>query len=198
MFQGHSTLGAVALRLIEDNNRYGLKASTRYSLDQAVEVVCHRQKSIYSMGEAPSYIWWWFAFDEYYGGLHVRHDVGKLSEVCLDKEKWKWRGVYCRDLDSTDLIREWEPDTWWNRDDRTLTREEMTMIAMGLQPYQRCLSRFREEWHTDYWGESDCEQKIELLYVEPTRGLATAYLPVPVGDLVPTPATMKELRFAGY
>lgn len=195
MIQGFSTLGAVALRLIEDNNNFGLKGTTRYNLDQAVELVCHRKKTIASIGSAPSYIWWWFSLEE--GELHIHFDRGKLRSICLNKDKWDWRMVATADLEPDRLIEQWTPDCWWSRDDRTLSKIELAMLSMGVQPYQKCLTRYTEEWSgPDYFGESDCDTNAELLYVEPLTGCLVAYLPVPLGILGQPVPTMKGLSFA--
>lgn len=196
MIQGFSTLGAVALRLADDNYRMCMRANSKYTMDQAVEVVCFQKRTM--AGTWASYVWWSFEFDE--GEISVQYDIGKLKPVPLrgsKKRSWRYVPAGSGEIEPDEIIKEWTEDSWraWRSGD-WLSAAEKAMFQMGVQPGQRCLSRYSEQWSQDYYGESDCDISCELLYVEPLGDCSHIYLPIPLGDLGIARPKMKGLSVA--
>jgi hypothetical protein len=181
MFNGFSTTGAIALHLARDYHEHNLKSATRYNLDQLVEKVCIRRETVAAMGRAPSYIWWHVTLSE--GEPLVKFDRGKLASVWDSRPGTgprKYRYVAVEELESDTLLEGFFPQEWcWSKSN--FTKIQYAMLTMGLAPYQWVLSRYREEWSTDYYGEDDSMSEHGILYVEPLSG--PAYLPV-VLDMV--------------
>lgn len=188
MIQGFATLGAVALRLVEDNYHFGMRANSKYSLEQSIEVVCFQKRTV--AGNSVSYIWWWFTLDE--GEISVHYDIGNLKPVRLQGERRRYRHVPAGsgEVEISDLIAEWTGEETYSS---SLSAVETAMIRLGVQPDQRCLSRYTETWSVDYYGESDCDIGCDLLYVEPLGNCSHAYLPVPLGGLGIARPKMKGL-----
>lgn len=160
MIWGHNTLGSVALRIIQDYSRYEME--NHHTLDQAIERVCFRKESMTAAGESPSYIWWEFGFDG--GELRIMPDLGKLHSVPRIKQtkRGEMRYVAAEEMDTSYLVDFNQPDSYISISGGV----EDCAIRMGLGIGQRVLTRFREVWNTDYFGESDCDTISDVLFAE--------------------------------
>lgn len=157
MINGFSTLGAVALRMIEENQKRPIRHSTKYTLDQAIEKVCFRKETIYAEGSGWSYLWWWFCIDQ--GETSVEWDQGKLRTIPYEKSSYRYIAVV-EDFEQDRLYQDYKVEGYF-------ADVADAMLRMGMSFGQKALSRTRTEWSSDYWGESDSSTDTELLYVEP-------------------------------
>jgi hypothetical protein len=188
MFHGYSSLGAVALELIEHNVSGKLRRETKHNLNQAIEKVVWRKQTLAAMGSGTSYVWWWFHFD--CGELSLEVFPADLSEVPYGDRGHRFVPLNSENFDAERFLADWEHSH--DHDCDTILPLETTMIKMGIQPYQKCLTAYTETWSSDYYGESDCDIDARLLYVEPMHCNAV-YLPIVI-DRGFGPNEMKRLR----
>lgn len=61
----HGSLGAAAIRIMEDYAQYDMRAANRYTLQQALYTIIEEKRSIVSMkNNVPSYVWWYIGMDD--------------------------------------------------------------------------------------------------------------------------------------
>lgn len=181
MFNGFSTLGAVALQIAEDYIRFPMKADCRYSVQQAIFKVCMLEESIASSGRSPSYVWAWFGLDEGETVLEIDRDV-KLAEVPLNKRQYRYVPLRSGDVEGRDLIPEYWLDDW---EDRSIVAADYAMLRMGMGFHQKFLVRYMEEWSTDYYGESDVAKQGSIVYAK--RGHSSVLMPMTNPMVLPKP-----------
>lgn len=167
MINGFSTIGAVALQLIEDYHNSPMRYSCRYNLHQAIKVVCFERRSMASSGECPSYLWGSFNFVD--GELSFVRTPWKQSGCRLVDGK-RHRYIPLEDFSSSDLP--YYPE--WN----DYGRADIYLIQQGLQVGQEILVRTITTYHTDYFGESDSETRSEIIFTDPI-GSNMVYMPMP-------------------
>lgn len=160
MFNGYSTLGAVALRVMDDYIRYPMKKDTRYTVEQAIRRICFDEQSVASMGVSPAYLWCWFDIDED-GHAYLHVQPGKLASGVKLVGRTAWRYVAANeDLSPEDLL-----GSHWKAD--RIDGADLTMLANAFNFQQRILCRHERSFSTSYEGEVDQEDYGEIVYVEP-------------------------------
>jgi hypothetical protein len=161
MIWGYNTLASVALRLIEDYKDFSMRHDTGFTLDQAIQRVCHNGKTLAAWKESPSYVWWRFGIN--HGELAIDVDRGCLTEAHFPVIKGDRGYVACQDMDTDCVI----PQNYLPENHYIHSGElEAVALRMGLGLGQNVLTRFVENWSTDYWGESDSQRHIEILYAQ--------------------------------
>jgi hypothetical protein len=184
MFNGFSTLGAVALRIMDDYIRFPMKRDTRYTVEQAIQRICFDEQSIASMGNSPAYMWCWFDVDED-GEAYLHIMPGKLASgvKLAGREDHARRYVAVEeDLSAEELL-----GAYWDETDYSaaLGGADRCMLMNAFNFQQRILCRFSRSFHTDSWsGEVDQDDEGEIIYVEP----ATRQIHIPLTNpMIPKP-----------
>ncbi len=184
MIYGHGTLGSVALRIMEDYSQ-GHMSGCRFSVEQAIEHVCWREKTLinYTNG-GPCYVWWSLAFED--GELHIDINRGKSFNFVEERHGTKhYIQSPLTDIDSYDLVPHLSESSY--------PRHPVdTALRLGIGIGQRALMRFSVDWKTDYWGESDCHYERELVFVE---SFGAPFM-VPVETGLPSRPAMRGLSYA--
>ena len=168
MFNGYSTLGAVALRIMDDYIRYPMKSDTRYTVEQAIKRVCFDQTSIASKGTSPAYVWCWFDTDD--GEATLQVSPWKMANYVEISERKRRYVAVAEDCSAEKLMGSLYNDIP-NDYDQALSRNDRFMLQHGIAFQQRILCRYEESHHCDYWGEWDSDEFGEILYVEPSTGM---------------------------
>lgn len=187
MFAGYSTLGAAALRIIEDYqpkmNKAGrvfeqARAHTRYTLPQLLEKVIDRKESVATFCDnSPSYIWWTMGLNEYNEVVPIP-DLGKLAESVKSADFKRSRTLRVSWTKS-----QMDNDGPWklclNDEVHSYDRGEghgprsalYLMMVHGVSFGQRILTRcagstYRSSWECE---EYDSTWEADVIYAEPTR-----------------------------
>jgi hypothetical protein len=186
MFTGFSSLGAVALRIIEDYqpkvNKHGrvfeqARAHTRYTLPQILEKVVERRESVATChDDSPSYIWWKMGLNQY-DEIAPIPDLGKLSEVKradFDKSRRlriNWPKSQMENDGPWSLCLDDEVRTYDRGEGQGPQSELYLMMTYGLSFGPRILTRCVGEWHRSSYEceEYDSTWEAEVIYAEPTR-----------------------------
>jgi hypothetical protein len=186
MFAGYSTLGAAALRIIEDYqpkvNKQGrvfeqARLHTRYPLHCLLEKVIERQESVATFhDDSPTYIWWKMGLNEY-SEIAPIPDLGKLSEVKrADYEKSRrlrvnWPKSQMENDGPWSVCLNDEVRPYDRGEDQGPQSELYLMMTYGLSFGQRLLTRCVGEWHRSSYEceEYDSTWEAEVIYADAAR-----------------------------
>lgn len=190
MMNGYSTMGAVALRIISD---YGPTQSdgvvsdharyyTKYSLNQLLEKVCVRHKSVATFADdVPSYIWWKLGIDEWseitpiidLGAL--THSTIRFADPISTRSQFKFRHRSSRPRSRME-----EPDGAWGvalnesispYSERPITPLGIMLkygLSFGQDVLTRCVSRRYTTTTCDGVEEEDAWE-AEIIYADAAR-----------------------------
>jgi hypothetical protein len=170
MHSGFSSLGAVALRIMED---FGSRTRmNRYTLLQTLEKVVMRGESVASCHEdIPSYIWWYIGMDEY-GDIAPIVDYGKLRIVPYGDRRFRyiWPKEYAENDGAWFLC---VGEDWNGSDDDQSWRGPEAldvMVKLGLNFGQRVLTRHTGSWSSPSYYDNDVDEyhDVEIIYAEPS------------------------------
>jgi hypothetical protein len=189
MFAGYSTLGAAALRIIEDYqpkvNKAGrvfeqARAHTRYPLPLMLEKVINRRESVATYSDnSPSYIWWTMGLTKY-NELAPIPDLGKLPESVRQRDYAKshrlrvsWPKSQMDNDGPWKLCLDDEVYSYDRGEGLGPQSELYLMMVYGVSFGQRILTRCSGE---TYRSSYECEEydstwDAEVIYAEAARAI---------------------------
>ena len=184
MINGHGSLGSVALQIIDDfayypHNPWEEKRllnkpwdrMSGYTLDQFIQVVVHEQRSILSMGEMPSYIWWYIGVDRY-GEIEPIIDLGKRSPNVIKSKRRKayWSRMHMMAHQKIENDGKWALVVPQNCDFH-LECEDIIMVRRGMSFGQQFLTRYQAKYYTQRgeYEETELEEYGEIIYASIPR-----------------------------